>query len=709
MERNGITARASAMDRFGHFLAVRLIGIALFARPWRLAVMVLCCLLMPAAAPANPLTLDADEYGVSVAGHLAAFYDEAGTMTLEGAAAAAGQFRPIPGNFNAGYSPKGAWWLRLRILPKAGGGGTWYLAINAPYTDIVDVYARDIGPDGAARMTHKRTGALLPLSSRDLLTHTLVVRIELTDLREEDIFLRFSGARSLSAKPVLWRLPAFVQHLTINVLLAAVAVGAAAITALGALLFGLWLRSSAFAWYGAYVGSTALVFLSNTGFSALLLSPLSPVVVLRLQGMVGCLSVMTAAFVVRAIFCPPGRLPVLRWTLLALGSAAGLCIALSAAGYYGVLAPFLMAGVLVIGLLVPFLAAARLMRGEPAALWYFVGFTSYGIASLWFALVVFGLAPLNTFMEWGYQTVGLLHMAAIFAGLASALRAGARERRALQARLLRASQENERELERAVAQRTVALESEIEARRQAEAALQVALREQRNFLVMVSHEFRTPLATVRAAIAVIERGSQDMSERLQREAGKIVRSVARLTSLIDTFLAEEWINKVAMRIERVPVDIAALAADVSREQAVQTARTIHFEGLPRAVIDGDPVLLRTIIENLVGNAIKHTDDDIRVELSARDDGVVLAVIDRGAGIAPEEYEAIFERYYRSASAGSRPGAGIGLYTVKRVVDLHQGLITVSSGQEGGSMFEVWLPGPGGRHVLSEPSPSVLGA
>ncbi|WP_348935302.1 sensor histidine kinase [Aquabacter sp. CN5-332] len=697
------------MARFGHLLVVRLIGTAPSAWRWCLAGMLLCCLLMPAGASADPLALDADEYGVSVAGHLSVLYDEAGTMTRDEAVAAADQFRPIPGNFNAGYSPKGAWWIRLRVLPKAGGGGTWYLAINAPYTDLIDVHARDIAPDGVARMTHKQTGALLPISSRDLLTHTFVVRVELTDLQEEDIFLRFSGARSLSAKPVLWRLPAFVQHLTINVLLSAVALGAAAITAVGALIFGLWLRNAAFAWYGAYVGSTALVFLSNTGFSALLLSPLSPMIVLRLQGMIGCLSIMTAAFVVRAIFCPPGRLPAVRWVLSAFGVAAALSIPVSAAGYYGLLAPFLMAGVLIMAVLVPFLAAARLMRGEPAALWYFVGFASYGIASLWFALVVFGIAPLTTFMEWGYQTVGLLHMAAIFVGLAAALRAGVRERRALQARLLSASQDNERELERSVAQRTVALENEIEARRQAEAALQVALREQRNFLVMVSHEFRTPLATVRAAIAVIERGSQDMSERLQREAGKIVRAVARLTSLIDTFLAEEWINKVAMQIERVPVDVAALAADVSREQAAQAARTIHFSGSPHAMIEGDPVLLRTVIENLVGNAIKHTDGDIRVELSPRDGGVVLAVIDSGAGIAPEEREAIFERYYRSVTAGSRPGAGIGLHIVKRVMDLHQGLITVSSSQEGGSMFEVWLPGLGARQASSEPSHSVSGA
>lgn len=662
-----------------------------------------------AQANASPLLLEEGEYGVSVAGHLSVLYDETGTIALEDAVADADRFQPIPGNFNAGYSSKGAWWVRLRVLPKAGGGGTWYLAINAPYTDVIDVYARDMSSDGIVRPVHKQTGAGLPLSSRDLLTHTFVVRLELEDFREEDIFLRLSGARSLSAQPVLWRLPAFVEHLTLSVLLASLAMGAAGITATGALIFGLWLRNPAFAWYGAYVGSTALVFLANTGFLPLLLTPLSPIIVLRIQGVIGCLSIMTGAIMVSEIFCPPGRLPLLRRALWGFGVAAGLGAALSTVGYYGLLAPFLMAGVLATALVVPFLAAARLVRRDPAAPWYFVGFTSYSIATCWFALVVFGIAPLNGFLAWGHQSVGLLHMAAIFIGLASALRAGVRERRALQARLLSASQENERALERAVAQRTAALENEIEARRQAEAALQVALREQRNFLLMVSHEFRTPLATVRAAVTVIERGTRQMSEGLQREAGKIVRAIARLTSLIDTFLAEEWINTVAMQIERVPVDMAAIAIDVSREQSAHTGRTIHTSGPPQMMVEGDPVLLRTVTENLVGNAVKHTDGDIRVAWLSRGGGAVLSVMDSGPGIPPEEREAIFERYYRSASAVSTPGAGIGLHIVKRVVELHQGIIAVSPGETGGSIFEVWLPAranAGGETAASQPATGV---
>ncbi|WP_165933696.1 sensor histidine kinase [Aquabacter spiritensis] len=669
-----------------------------------LAAAFLFLVLMAGGGAAATLDLAARDSGVPLAGHISVYHDPSGTMTFDEARADAGRFHPIEGNFNVGYSPQGAWWLHVSVMPEPGQGGIWYLAINARFTDMIQVHAPDRGEDGTRHIAHKTTGALFPPQSRDLLTNTYVVRVFLPEGEETDLFLRLSGARSLSAQPVLWRLPDFVEHLTLNVLIIAIAIGAAGITSIGALIFGLWLRSPPFAWYGAYVGATALNFLANAGFLALILDPLPPFAVLRLQGAIGCLGIFISAFMVRSIFCPPGRHPFVRLWLSTFGVAGAAGMAFSVFGHYGLIAPALMVSILVTSLIVPILAAARMVRGEAAGLWYFIGFTSYAAATWWFALVVFGLLPIGWIIEWGYQTIGLLHMAAIFAGMASALRAGARERRLLQGQLLRASQENAAALERAVERRTAELRREVGAREQAEAALRVALREQRNFLVMVSHEFRTPLATMRAAIAIIVRGSAGLDAQLRREGEKIVRALTRLTSLIDTFLAEEWIDRAAMRAERASVDVAALAVDICREQAAQGERTIETAGLRHATIEADPVLLRTLIENLVSNALKYSDGDVRLDIGARDTGIVLRVSDAGAGIVPEEQEAIFERYYRSPTRKLKPGAGIGLHIAKRVVEMHRGSISVTSSLGAGSTFEVWLP----ERAAAEPaSPSPL--
>lgn len=653
--------------------------------------LVLACLAVstPALSASPPLLLGAED-SAPLAGHMEVLEDRSGRLTLDEVMAKGAEFRSLPGDFGVGYT-SAAWWLRVRIVPETGADGPWYLAINAPYTDQIETFAPDVTADGHVAPTHKRTGGLLPLATRDLITNTYTVRVTLTAGEPTEVYLRLSGTRAVNAKPVLWRLPAFLKHQTLHVLLTAIAMGAAMITAIGSVIFGIWLRNRQFVWYGVYVGATALVFVSNSGFLALILDMLEPRTVLRIQGVVSCLSIMTGAFMVRSIFCPPGRMRLLGQAILAFGALAGVAIPISAAGYYGMIAPLLMSGVLILAAIVPIIAALQLRGGGPAAAWYFVGFSSYAIATFWFAVMVFGLVPPTALMDWGHQSIGLLHMVAIFAGLSAALRVGARERQSLQSSLLRASQRNAAELEQAVAERTAALEAEIIARQDAEAALQVALREQRNFLVMVSHEFRTPLANVRAAIAVIERELDTAADHLRREAGKIVRAVVRLNSLIETFLTDELVQTASMRMEVVPVDLAALAGTLAREFATESGREVSIAGVAQAEVEGDPVLLRSVVENLIGNAIKHSDGEVRVTLDATPDGYTLRVRDEGGGIAPEEQKAIFDRYYRSPAARSRPGAGLGLHIAKRVVEMHQGGIRVLSAPGAGSTFEIWLP------------------
>ncbi|MFG1465084.1 sensor histidine kinase [Xanthobacter sp. DSM 24535] len=642
-------------------------------------------------AEAEPLLAEETTREIAAYGHLEALYDPLGTMTLSDVSAPNAQFRLLPGNFNAGYTPKGAWWLRLSIVSTHNASEAWWLAITAPYTDLIEVYGPDLGPSNQIEIVRKETGSLVPAARRELFTHAYLAQVHLKPNDRTDIYLRLSGTRSLSAKLTLWRLPDLLQHLTIGVLLLSLAVGAAGITSAGALIFGAWLRSPTFLWYGAYAGATALVFLGNSGFGSVLLNTWNPVHVLRLQGVIGCLSIMTGALLIRSIFCVPSRSRIITGFVLGMAGFAGLGMVASAFGFYGQVAPPLILGVLLLSLLVPALAFQQYLERKPAAVWYLVGFGSYSLATVWFALVALGFAPLTQFSEWGYQTIGVLHMGAIFAGLASAMRAGSRERRRLEARLLVASQRNERQLERAVAERTVALNAEIEARRRAETALHKALKEQRNFLVMVSHEFRTPLSTMRLAVAIIERGLASTEERLRNEARKISRAALRLSNLIDTFLAEEWLDKTAMQIQRKPVDLALLLREVSSEQASNASRAIAVTTSAVAVIEADPVLLRAAVENVIGNALKHTEGNVLVSLHTAPDGISLQVEDQGEGIPATEREEIFERYFRSSAAGARPGAGIGLYLAKQIVDLHGGRITLSAAPAGGSIFEIWLP------------------
>jgi signal transduction histidine kinase len=654
-----------------------------------LALATCICMVMPVEA--SPLPLDGQVRNVSGTGHIETFYDPQGTLSVEQACAPTTPFTPISGNFNGSYTPKGAWWLRLKVEPGPAAGGAWWLEIFAPYTDRIDAYVPDADADDTVAVRHKEAGALKPFGEREWPTFTNILRVELIAGQPADLCIRLSGKRALNARLVLWRQADLVGWLTLNILVVSLAVGAALIVSVGALIIAAWLRSASFGWYGVYVGAVSLNFLANSGFWPVLLPSLEPASLLRIQSMVGCFSIMAGAFMARAIFRVPAHAPIANKIILAIGIVAGASIPASALGYYGIVAPYLMAGILILALLGPWLAVRMLLRGEPAAMWYLVGFSAYCAATIWFALVVLGLAPLNDFLEWGYQSAGLLHMAATFAGLASALQAGMRERQRLEAELLQASQRNMLELERAVEQRTAALNEEVGARRRAETALLKALKEQRNFLGMVSHEFRTPLSTLRLSVTLLERGVEAVDEALKREVEKMRRAILRLSGLIDTFLAEEWLERAAMTIQRRTLDIGALTADVVREHAAHAQGRIERADCPPITIEGDPVLLRTVVDNLVGNALKYTEKGIFVSVTRQDGGALICVEDRGPGIPAGERDEIFDRYYRAPEAVTKSGTGLGLHLVRLIVEKHGGHVRLTDAREGGSRFEAWLP------------------
>lgn len=666
-----------------------------------LATVLLAFLLLSvgsAFAQGKALALAEKDTAVSAVGYLSTLQDPDGTLTLEDVVARRDSFQPIPGPFNVGYSRKGAWWLRITVAPGQHGGGDWLLELTAPYTDMIDVYApaRVTGQGQGAggddvEVVHSRTGSLVPFSERGLFSHLFVVRTELTDLRQQDIYIRLAGNRSLTASPTFWRLSPFLGKLTFNVLMVAFILGAGTITGLGSVIFGLWLRSKPFVWYGVYVALGAMVVLGNSGFLTLLLYPLSPTVVLRLQNVVGCLTIMTAAFMVRALFCSSGRNPVASRLMIAIGAIAAICAVIAAFGHYGLIAPFLSLNLLLLCILIPWVAVLSLWRREPAAIWYSIGFIAYGFCGGWFMLMVLGVLPASTFGERGYQIVSVLNMVTMFVGLATSLRAGVRERRSLELQLLRASQQNERELEAAVVQRTLALESEIEARRSAEAALRVALREQRHFLTMVSHEFRAPLASIRVAIAIIERRLSELDDAARREVSKIVRTVGRLSHLIDAFLAEEVLEKSALQPRLAALDLAALAREIAQEQTAVTGRDIQVEAAAVAPVEADSALLRTALENLIGNAVKYTDGGITIAVHPEDDAVAIAVKDCGPPIPQEDRPFLFERYYRASSAADRSGIGIGLSIVQKIAALHGGAARLESDGSGGNIFVLSIP------------------
>lgn len=216
-----------------------------------------------------------------------------------------------------------------------------------------------------------------------------------------------------------------------------------------------------------------------------------------------------------------------------------------------------------------------------------------------------------------------------------------------------------------------------------------AMTEQRNFLTMVSHEFRTPLGIISASADVIACTNMAEDAEAIEEVRRIRRATERMDNLVGAFLADDWLDSMSATRRSADVDLVALLTDLAREFEVPL--DAPKPRLPR--IDADPYLLPVAFSALLDNARKyaHTRESVRLSCHRAGATAVVEVRDDGPGIAPGDVPRVFEKFYRASRTLQKPGGGLGLYFVRRIVNLHGG--TVEIDQRSGTVFRVTLPLP----------------
>ena len=244
------------------------------------------------------------------------------------------------------------------------------------------------------------------------------------------------------------------------------------------------------------------------------------------------------------------------------------------------------------------------------------------------------------------------------------------------------------------AERLGLLARERAARSQADAAS----RAKDEFLAILSHELRNPLAAISAAATVLEdSGHVDSGEPL-RWLRVIQRQTQHLARLIDDLLdiGRVTVNKMSLR--REPLDLARAVERCVR--AFTSAGFLHPGRLQLSLeatwVNADPDRVAQIINNLVGNSIKYTPPEGRIRVAVRSEGnkAVLRVEDQGTGIRPELLPQVFDAFRQGEQGPARPGGGlgIGLTLVRRLTELHGGAVEAHSHGPGrGSIFVVRLP------------------
>ncbi len=216
----------------------------------------------------------------------------------------------------------------------------------------------------------------------------------------------------------------------------------------------------------------------------------------------------------------------------------------------------------------------------------------------------------------------------------------------------------------------------------------------RDMQQLVSHELKTPLASIAGFGETLERYKLS-GEELSKVASMIRGEAGRLQDMVTVFLDLERLGGGHWDDETAPVDLGALvAARLEVLEAAARARDLEITSSISAGrrISGVPALLDRVVDNLIGNAIKYSKPGGGIDVSVRPDSdrIVMTVSDHGAGIPRESLERIFDRFYRVPGTDG-PGAGLGLALVKEVVDWHGGCMTIESEPGVGSAFTVRLP------------------
>ena len=214
----------------------------------------------------------------------------------------------------------------------------------------------------------------------------------------------------------------------------------------------------------------------------------------------------------------------------------------------------------------------------------------------------------------------------------------------------------------------------------------------REFVANVSHELRTPLTSIRALVETLQSGAVDDPAVTQEFLERIVHEVDRLTALVEDLmdLARLEAGRAAVRFETVPAsDLLRTAGERLREQVARAQLDLSYdlpEVLPEVLVDRRRI--EQVVLNLVHNAIKFTPAGGAITISARQDGdrVAVSVRDTGVGIARDELDRLFERFYKSDKARRSEGTGLGLAIAKHIVQAHGGDISVESEQGRGSVF-----------------------
>ncbi|MDR5172195.1 sensor histidine kinase [Methylobacillus flagellatus] len=638
--------------------------------------------------------------------------DASGNATLQDIIAQdkAGAFRPLPPDWNAGYTTD-TFWLKFTLDFPDIINNTYWLEISPATLDDVALYI----PQPDQSYSHMQMGDHHPVNARPILHRNFIFPLlPEASAPAQTYYVRLRTTSAMNFHMTLWQPHIFISEHSRPDTLTGAYYGVRLFLALFAFILWLWLRHNIFILYSLYqcVTCSSQAFLSGTAQIALPIDPLTADV---LQKSMNFLFMATVLIFYAALFQIKQHLP----PLFRLTQGMIILELLLFIGVSTRLLPFN-------GPMTNVLPVINMGILACSSLWllYHRHFDRLlYISAFWIAVGPYLLTILqNLGLELGPPTTvmdlpiiwSLLSLTLITLGIVNVAKREAEKRLQAKELALELSQESQRKLDQRVQERTeqlalanVKLNEEIKERQTLQVMLENSLEQQkelmqaqREFFAMASHEFRTPLAiidTTSQRLSLLQSHPDlDTSTMLTPALRKIRRATQRMSRIIDNFLSMDRLEGVHVNqsFSQKPLDLCQVVQTTVEHYRDFSDRNIIVEpSTTTADVAGDQYLINLVISNLIDNALKYSPagTDIIARVFHGQHFCHVEIQDFGPGIAPERQESIFEKYVRIEGNMTIHGTGLGLHVARRIAENHGGQLIVRSELGQGTCFRLTLP------------------
>lgn len=643
---------------------------------------------------------------VSLSGDLAILRDPAGALKIDDIESGGRdiQFQPIPSMITEGYQKAGAIWIRFSLSAPADFD-QWLLQIERPLIENVALYASD----GAGHFAVVPPSRFHLEAEDGVDAYSAVFRISIPST-PADYYIRLQSSTSITTSLNIWQKTGYEKYIKVNDWIIGVVIGSILAMIFANLLYYVWLRKNLFIIYAALLFVSGLISIYHMGYSSEVLIFLEPEVIRRIWGVIVCLySIFMMLFL--------GKLfefrhhSAIAWRIsqgVTLLNVAALIFAL--AGHYGDIGLF-VSRLQQISLIFVALFALYLLvfRREYQYLLSAVAFLSVICLLSVMQLQYTGFNPLRIDGSLArLLAVGtLIHLVLLSAAVAKRARLAEHNLSKEKDRTIALAQFAEQELTIKVQERTAelaesnaSLKEEMDRRhllelklRQSLASVNDALARKQDFIALVSHEFRAPLAVIAATADNLSFSVGEDASRFRSGIAKIRRAIKRMSMLIENILAGEQLTAGRMPSPAIEAfDLNKILYNAKAGLDDESARRVRFISGENTMVNGDHNLLEIALQNLIHNALKYSPKDglVTVAVSIDEGHAIIDVADDGSGISIEDSDLIFQKYYRVAGQKAG-GSGLGLYISREIARQHGGDLVLAASDPGGSTFRLSLP------------------